>query len=144
MIEPRFVGIVIEYLIAQEGEEEKFTNLFVAAKCLAEVRNRVVIGSTANKLFEQLKALTKYDLWYYYDRLFDEKDSKLVEEIRTQAITAIATTWKDDSKIKSWLKDCATIDENWYVRRAAVEELAHNFPDDTNTISFLKNCANCR
>ncbi|BAY09257.1 hypothetical protein NIES2098_24190 [Calothrix sp. NIES-2098] len=141
MIEPRFVGKVIEYLIAQQGEEEKFTNLFLAAKCLAEVRNRAVIAATANILFEQLKALTKYDLWYYYDRLFDEQDSKLVEEIRTQAVAAIATSWKDDLKIKSWLKDCATVDENWYLRRAAVQELARNFPDDTDTIRFLKDCA---
>ncbi|MDZ8052688.1 MAG: HEAT repeat domain-containing protein [Aulosira sp. ZfuVER01] len=141
MIEPRFVAIVIEYLISQPGEEEKFTNLFLAAKCLAEVRNRAVISSTANDLFEQLKSLTKYDIWYYYDRLFDEKEIKLVEEIRTQAVAAIATTGKDDLKIKSWLQDCATVDENWYVRRAAVQELARNFQDDANTIRFLKDCA---
>jgi predicted NACHT family NTPase len=141
MIEPKFVGTVIEYLISQQGEEEKFTNLFLAASCLAEVRNRSVMGSNATKLLEQLKGLTKYDLWYYYDRLIDKKDTKIVEEIRTQAVVAIAATWRDDLKIKSWLKNCATVDENWYVRRAAVEELARNFQDDSDTISFLQDCA---
>ncbi|QIR38301.1 NACHT domain-containing protein [Tolypothrix sp. PCC 7910] len=138
MIEPRFVAALIEYLMLQNGEQQKFTNLFLAAKCLAEVRKRSVIGLTANKLLVQLQDLTKYDLWYYYDQLFDDKETKLVEEIRTQAVTAIATTWKDDFKIKSWLKQCATLDENWHVRCAAVQELARNFVDDSDTISFLK------
>ncbi|BAY93198.1 MULTISPECIES: HEAT repeat domain-containing protein [unclassified Tolypothrix] len=138
MIEPRFVAALIEYLMLQNGEQQKFTNLFLAAKCLAEVRKRSVIGLTANKLLVQLQDLTKYDLWYYYDQLFDNKETKLVEEIRTQAVTAIATTWKDDFKIKSWLKQRATLDENWHVRCAAVQELARNFVHDSDTISFLK------
>ncbi len=138
MIEPRFVGAIIEYLMLQKGEEQKFTNLFLAAKCLAEVRKRSVIGLTANKLLERLKDLTKYDLWYYYDQLFDDKETKIVVEIRTQAVTAIATTWKDDFKIKSWLKQRATLDEDWHVRCAAVQELARNFVDDSDTINFLK------
>ncbi|MBD2169162.1 HEAT repeat domain-containing protein [Calothrix membranacea FACHB-236] len=138
MIEPRFVGAIIEYLMLQKGEEQKFTNLFLAAKCLAEVRKRSIIGLTANKLLERLKDLTKYDLWYYYDQLFDDKETKIVAEIRTQAVTAIATTWKDDFKIKSWLKQRATLDEDWHVRCAAVQELARNFVDDSDTISFLK------
>ncbi|OUL24980.1 hypothetical protein BV372_28395 [Nostoc sp. T09] len=141
MIEPGFVGTVIEYLICQQGEEEKFSNIFLAAKCLAEVRKRLVIAATANKLLEQLKDLTKYDLWYYYDHLFDDEEIKVVAEIRTQAVAAVATTWKDDVKIKSWLKDHATVDESWHVRRAAVEELARNFQDDTEIIRFLKDCA---
>ncbi|WP_448268163.1 NACHT domain-containing protein [Nostoc sp. DSM 114159] len=40
MIEPKFVGEILDYLMEQDGEEEKFVNLFLAAKCLVEVRNR--------------------------------------------------------------------------------------------------------
>ncbi len=43
MIDARFVGEILEFLMAENGEDEKFINLFFAAKCLAEVRNRQVI-----------------------------------------------------------------------------------------------------
>ncbi|MEH2261189.1 HEAT repeat domain-containing protein [Nostoc sp.] len=137
MIEPKFVGEILEYLMAQDGEEEKFVNLFLAAKCLAEVRNRSAIASTANKLLNELQDLTKYDLWYYYDpRLYEE--NKLVQEIRTQAVTAIAMTWQESPDTKSFLKQRATQDDNWDVQRAAVKELAKNFKDDPDTKSILK------
>ncbi|MEH1941954.1 MAG: HEAT repeat domain-containing protein [Nostoc sp.] len=142
MIEPRFVGEILDYLMAQDGEEEKFVNLFLAAKCLVEVRNRSNIASTATKLLDKLKALTKYDLWYYYypQRYSDSEETNLVEEIRTQAVTAIATTWQESIDTKTWLKERVTQDDD-YLRRAAVHELAKNFKDDPYTKTWLKECA---
>ncbi|MDF5739283.1 MULTISPECIES: NACHT domain-containing protein [unclassified Nostoc] len=138
MIEPRFVGEILDYLMAQDGEEEKFFNLFLAAKCLVEVRNRSAIASTATKLLDKLKDLTKYDLWYYYDLYQDEEEIKLVQQIRIQAVTAIATTWQESPDTKTWLKKRATQDDNYYVRGVAVQELAKNFKHDPETKSFLK------
>ncbi|MEH1968957.1 HEAT repeat domain-containing protein [Nostoc sp.] len=137
MIEPRFVGKILDYLMAQDGEEEKFVNLFLAAKCLVEVRNRSAIASTATLLLDKLKDLTKYDLWYYYVPHRDE-EAKVFHEICTQAVTAIATTWKESSDTKTWLQERATQDDNWDVRHTAVEELAKNFKDDPDTKFFLK------
>ncbi|MBN3947965.1 MAG: HEAT repeat domain-containing protein [Nostoc sp. NMS7] len=138
MIEPRFVGEILDYLMAQDGEEEKFVNLFLAAKSLVEVRNRSAIASTATKLLNQLKDLTKYDLWYYYDTQRYGEETRLVKKIRTQAVTAIATTWQESLDSKTWLKERAIQDDNWDVRRAAVEELAKNFKDDPDTKTWLK------
>ncbi|MBD2520979.1 HEAT repeat domain-containing protein [Nostoc sp. FACHB-133] len=138
MIESKFVGEILEYLMAQDGEEEKFVNILLAAKCLVEVRNRLLIMSTATQLLSKLKDLTKYDLWYYYDFYHDEEETKLVREIRTQAVTAIATTWQESIDTKIWLKECATQDNDKYVQRAAVEELANHFKDDPDTKTWLK------
>ncbi|MEH2129953.1 MAG: HEAT repeat domain-containing protein [Nostoc sp.] len=138
MIEPRFVGEILDYLMAQDGEGEKFVNLFLAAKCLVEVRNRSAIASTANKLLNKLKDLTKYDLWYYYNFYHDEEETRLVRKIRTQAVTAIATTWQEFPDTKTWLKERATQDEDNDVRRAAVQELANHFKDDPDTKTWLK------
>ncbi|MBD6618730.1 NACHT domain-containing protein [Komarekiella sp. 'clone 1'] len=138
MIEPRFVGEILDYLMMQDGEEEKFVNLFLAAKCLVEVRNRLAIASTAIQLLDKLKDLTKYDLWYYYDLYHDEEETKLAQEIRTQAVTAIATTWQESLDTKTWLKERATQDDSASVRRAAVQELAQNFKDDLDTKTWLK------
>ncbi|BCL38730.1 HEAT repeat domain-containing protein [Nostoc sp. MS1] len=141
MIEPRFVCEILEYLMAQNGEQDKFINMFLAAKCLAEVRNRLLVVSTANKLLQQIKALTKYDLDYYYQPYLDEEETQLVQEIRTKAVTSVATTWKDDSETLPWLQQLATSDERDYVRRVALQELARSFKDDPDTLSWLKKCA---
>ncbi|BAT53152.1 putative signal transduction protein containing Nacht domain protein [Nostoc sp. NIES-3756] len=141
MIEPRFVCEILEYLMAQNGEQDKFINIFLAAKCLAEVRNRLLVAATATKLLQQIKALTKYDLGYYYQPYLDEEETQLVQEIRSQAVTSVATTWKDDSETLPWLQQLATSDERDYVRRVALQELARSFKDDPDTLSWLKKCA---
>ncbi|MEH2399281.1 HEAT repeat domain-containing protein, partial [Nostoc sp.] len=140
MIDAKFVGEILDYLMAQDGEEEKFINLFLAANCLAEVRNRSVIASVANKLLNKLKDLTKYDLWYYYS-LRDKEETKLIQEVRTQAVATIAAIWKDNSDTLHWLKNRATADNQEYVRGAAIEALASNFKEDPDTRSFLKDRA---
>ncbi|MEH2037724.1 NACHT domain-containing protein, partial [Nostoc sp.] len=138
MIEPRFVGDILDYLMVQDGEEEKFVNLFLAAKCLVEVRNRSAIASTATKLLNQLKDLTQYDLWYYYNPQRYGEETRLVKEIRTQAVTAIVTTWQESPDTKTWLKQYATQDDNKYVRGVAVKALGWNFKDDPDTKIWLK------
>ncbi|MEH1787442.1 MAG: HEAT repeat domain-containing protein [Nostoc sp.] len=138
MIEPKFVGEILDYLMAQDGEEEKFVNLFLAAKCLVEVRNGSAIASTANQLLEKLKDLTKYDLWYYYNPQRYGEETQLVKKIRTQAVIAIAMTWQESPDTKTWLKQRATQDDNWFVQSGAVEELANHFKDDPDTKTWLK------
>ncbi|WP_371819359.1 HEAT repeat domain-containing protein [Tolypothrix sp. PCC 7910] len=138
MIEPKFVGEILDYLMVQDGKREKFINLFFAAKCFAEVRNRSVIASTANELLDKLKALTSYDLWYYYDPIFANEEIKLVQEIRTQAVEAVATIWQEHLDTKTFLKHCATLDNHEYVRSVAIRELAKNFKDDPDTKTILK------
>ncbi len=140
MIDPKFVGEILDYLMVQDGEEKKFINLFLAAKCLAEVRNRSVIASVANKLLNKLKDLIKYDLWYYY-KPDKYEQTKLVQEVQTQAVATIAAIWKDNSDTLHWLKDRATADNQWNVRYAGIEALASNFKDDPNTRLFLKDRA---
>ena len=39
MIDAKFVGDIISYLMEQDGEEKKFQNLFLAGKCMSEVRS---------------------------------------------------------------------------------------------------------
>ncbi|OZH55062.1 NTPase, partial [Hydrocoleum sp. CS-953] len=136
MIDAKFVGDIISYLMEQEGEEEKFQNLFLAGKCLFEVRSRQSIGDVGNRLLKRLKDLTSYDLGYYYKPYgsisFDDyysqeiyqKNVALVGEIRTKAVEVVATTWRDDNSTYIWLKQRVVSDENWNVRREAVREIA--------------------
>ncbi|MEG4149254.1 HEAT repeat domain-containing protein [Microcoleus sp. Pol12B5] len=139
LIAGKFTGKLIEFLIEQEGEAKNFSNLFLAAKCLDEVRERKEIVAVEGQLLERLKELTKYDLNYYYEA--DEEEGTLVAEIRTQVVSAIAYTWKDDAKTLPWLKQQAQFDEDSDVRRAALQELARGWKDDPETLHWLKQLA---
>lgn len=139
MVELKFAGEIIDYLMAQNGEEQKFINLFLAAECLAPVTNRSVISLTATQLLNQLKGLTKYDLNYSY--VLSDKETRLVFEICTKAVAAIATTWKDDPDTLPWLKSRTHSDKNSTVRQAAVHALAQGWKDDPDTLPWLTSLA---
>jgi len=136
MIDTSFAGEIIDYLMALDGEAETFINLFLAAKCLSDVRNHSVVETTAIQLLNQLKGLTQYELNYDYELCEDELD--LVYAIRIKAVGAVATAWKDDPDTLPWLKQRAQADDNWLVRSVAVHELARGWKDDPDTLPWLK------
>ncbi|HEY9650829.1 MAG TPA: NACHT domain-containing protein, partial [Coleofasciculaceae cyanobacterium] len=134
MINAKFVREIIDYLASQKGESENFSNLFLAAKCLSELRNRAELPSTVNQLFKQLKQLIDYGniisidysaSFFYWDR--DREHNNRITKIRTQAVAAVATTWKDDPDTLPLLKQRATTDDHEDVRGAAVQELARGW-----------------
>ncbi len=57
MLESKFVGEIIEYLIEQDGESANFANLFLAADCLVEVRNSSTLANYSNSLLERFKEI---------------------------------------------------------------------------------------
>jgi predicted NACHT family NTPase len=143
MIEPKFVGEILEYLMAQNGEGEKFSNLFLAAKCLSDVRNRTASASIATQLIERIKGLINYDnvsLKTAYTRDAQIYYTQVIS-IRTKAVAVVATTWKDDPNTLSWLKSRATEDKDEIVRGIAVHNLAQGWKDDPEILSFLKTSA---
>ncbi|MEG5065487.1 HEAT repeat domain-containing protein, partial [Microcoleus sp. B3-A4] len=153
MVDAKFTGEVLEYLIGENGEAEKFSNLFLAAECVCEVKNRNDIAAIASKLRERVKELTKYEnssastpqeddnlVWEIRRQAVPapQEDDNLVYEIRRQAVAAVAATWKDDPETLPWLKQRAQSDDDWAVREAAVQELARGWKDDPETLPWLK------
>jgi predicted NACHT family NTPase len=146
-IDVKFVGEIIEYLMDIDGEEEKFRNVFLAAGCLREVRERKSgdIYALDRRLLGIVKGLVSYG-FYKEQRLFDyneyiEADNKNIREIRTQAVMTIASVWNDDPDTLIWLKQLVQSDDDWRVQSAAVRELARNFKDDEETLPWLKKIA---
>ncbi|MEG4407375.1 HEAT repeat domain-containing protein [Microcoleus sp. MON2_D5] len=142
LIDGRFTGKLIEFLIEQSEEFENCQSLFLAAKCLNEVRDRKIIAGIDSELLERLKELTKCALSEQSIGLHvNGKEIELVREIHTQAVSAIAFTWKDDPKTLLWLKQLAESDDNWGVRYSAIQELAWGWKDDSETLPLLKQLA---
>jgi hypothetical protein len=123
MIDTSFAGQIIDYLMALDGEAQKFINLFLAAECLSEVRNRTEIKVSATKLLNQLK-----DLIQYFKKL---TPSKLV--------SLIANTWKDELDTLPWLKACTFLEEvDSSLQQTAIKEIARGWKDDFHTLPWLK------
>jgi predicted NACHT family NTPase len=139
MIDAKFTGEILDYLMAQNGEEKKFINLFLAAKCLSEVRNRTAIAKNATELLNRIKGLIKYDLNYHYEPFSEE--TTLIYGLRSQAIATVATVWKDDQETLPILKSLAQTDDHWAVRLAALQELARGWKNDPETLTILKSLA---
>jgi predicted NACHT family NTPase len=135
VINVKFVAEIIDYLMGIDGEEKKFSNLFLAAGCLAEVRERKNqdIYAQDRKLFKVINNLIGYGFYREITSL-----NKNVTDIQTLAVRTIVITWNDDPNTLPILKKRAQTDDNWNVRRAAVQELARNFKNDPNTLPILK------
>jgi predicted NACHT family NTPase len=138
MLDANFTGKILEYLIDENGEAEKCSNLFLAAQCVSEVKNRNDIAVIASKLRDRVKELTKYG--NITASSSSEYDS-LVYQIRRQAVAALAATWKDDPETLPWLKQLAQSDHDGDVRSSAVKQIARGWKDDPETLPILKQWA---
>lgn len=137
MIDERFLGEIIEYLLTQADKSRKFINLFLAAECLLEARNRSTIKEMANSLLKYLK-----DLVYYY-KPFEEyhnDGSRAVDGniayICSRAIKAIKNTWMGDVVVMNWLEKVAQSD-NWVVKLEAAEAFS-DWKENPERFSWLK------
>ena len=134
MIDTSFAGEVIDYLMALEGEKEKFVNLFLAAECLLEVRNRNATLSVDIKLLNCLKKITEYG---EYELTTSSKEDPFFKN-RTQAVAVIASTWKNDPNTLVWLKACTQSHKYWSVQQHAMQQIAKGWKDDPDTLPWLK------
>jgi len=133
MIEPKFAGDIIEYLIKLHDEGEKFIILSLAARCLVEVRNRSVIASTANKLIKQIK---------YHAQADNDGD------VRRAAVQALASNFKDEPGMFEVFYNCAVNDpfkrkEDYEdnPRQIALLAIIKQYPDYPQTLPLLRDRA---
>jgi ABC-type cobalamin/Fe3+-siderophores transport system ATPase subunit len=136
MIAPRFVAEILDFLLQQQDPEQTCQHVFLAARCVGEVRKRGELGTVAASVRQRIQTLVGFDLNYYYEPWEPETDK--VRFIRTQAVALIAQSWSEDLETRAWLKARAQSDENWAVRQAAVRELARGWKDDPETLPILK------
>ena len=130
MIDSKKGGEIIEYLMAQDGERNKFKNLFLAAYCLSEVRNRYEIKSTDTELLNCFKNLIHYD-----------QNRNRFRYSRLGAVVAVATHWQDHPDSLPLLQESARSDKDSWVRRTAIEQLVKGYQDHPDTLAILQKSA---
>jgi predicted NACHT family NTPase len=139
MIDTSFAGQIIEYMITLNGEADKFINLFLAAECLSEIRNRSSINAADIHLARRIKELINYGEVTSTPLFVEERE--LVDGIRSQAVSVIATIWKDNPETLPWLKTCAQSNDGLRTRTAAVQAVIDGWKDDPETLQWLKTLA---
>jgi energy-coupling factor transporter ATP-binding protein EcfA2 len=138
MIDARFAGNLINFLLDQSNNKDEFLNIFLATSCFSEVRERGKITSVSDKLLDKLKYLVKFDFNFDYKPYSREANS--VSEIRIKAVKAISDTWAKSHDIRLWIKDRALNDDDFTVRQIALREMSlkwKELPDTFNTLKLL-------
>ncbi|MGD1913542.1 MAG: NACHT domain-containing protein [Rivularia sp. (in: cyanobacteria)] len=134
-LDVKFVGEIIEYLIGIDGEEDKFRNIFLAAGCLAEVRNRSTLKSIDIQLLHTLKTLLEDR---YNKKTLTEAEFFINGNLCSHAISAIANTWKDSPETLPWLKKIANYTRSWQVCQSIINELVKEWLNEPDILLKLK------
>ena len=128
---------LIRFLMKQDSGKCEAANLMLAAGCLGEVRNRGMVQSTDEALWEQFvnEAIR-------YDAPPGEPRRKLYEliPIRDYAAQLIAVVWRS-TKALVWLRSAATTDSDPLLRSAAMHELVRGWKDDPETLVIVRSLA---
>jgi len=141
LIDAKFTGEIIEYLLAQTVDRNEFlgvydclkkeglSNLLLAANCFAEVRNRAAIASTSIYLLKTLQQEVKGHSY------------QLDLESATALTALIATLWQENPETLSWLKGCLRFHSSPYVPPSAIRAIAQAWKNDPDTLLWLKSYA---
>jgi predicted NACHT family NTPase len=136
MLAPRFVAEILDWLLARPDPEDARPHVFLAARCIGEVRRREELGSVERRVMARARSLTLFDLRHSYKERSDEQTT--VTGIRARAVQVVAAVWRETADTRTWLKARAQSDETANVRSMAVQELARGWKDDPETVLWLK------
>ena len=136
MLAPKFLGEILEWLLARPDPDEVCHHVFLAARCIGEMRRREELGDVEKQVFERATALTHFDLSRYYEP--GKAEAATVTSIRTRAVEMVAMVWREMADTRDWLKARAQSDQDADVRQSAVQELARGWKDDPETLPILK------
>jgi hypothetical protein len=150
LLEPKFAGQLIEFLMEQEVErgdyldnnrldwedekdrkyavKEAFLHLQLATECFAEIRNPQSIDSTATKLKEKLKN----EIESQSEILLNYQSTELI-------LYSIAQHYHKEPDILPWLQEIALTDRNQYTRSRAVRAISKYYHHEPDLLNWLKN-----
>lgn len=150
MIEAKFTSQIVNYLINQDGEQKEFINLFLAAKCLSEMKSHLENLSICIKLLNYISINDngRSSTWGLSGGKFTDSSSKInMHSNLTKAVAAVVTSWKHYTEIFSWLKDVAQTyiqsgsQDTGFVTATVIQKLAEGWKDDPDILPILKTCA---
>jgi predicted NACHT family NTPase len=132
---PRFVKEILDWLLQQQDPNQSCNHIFLAARCVSEVRNRGELGSTEESVMQCTRDLANFGLGNSSPPMSFGEFSH-VNAVPEQAVELVADVWKDNKETLPWLKELAQSHQNADVRSNAVAFL--DWKDDPDTQTILK------
>lgn len=139
MLAPRFVAPLIQHLLSQPDPEHTCQAVFLAARCVAEVRKPDDLGPAAAQTLERIKALVRFRFpfaegdqagdWYHY--------KERLKTTRRRAVELSVSCWRNRSELFLWLKSLAEHDRDEDVRVSAMRELVRGWKSVPETRALL-------
>jgi len=110
MIAPNFVTEILEYLLQQPDLQQTCHTIFLAARCVGEVRKPNELGSITGEVLDRVKALVRFNLNFFYQEWYQEwEEAQRVTPIRTRAVSMVSLIWRDAGDTRAWLKARAPV-----------------------------------
>jgi DNA-binding Xre family transcriptional regulator len=104
----------------------EMSNLFLAANCFAEVRNKQKISSTSTQLMRRIQCEIEKGNSY-----------PIGAEMATMLIFLLATIWQDNCETLLYLKKCLAASSS-VIRNAAIQSISQIWQDDPATLQLLR------
>ncbi len=155
MIDSKFAGEIIEFLMYLPTKSGEYGNLLMAAQCLSEVRNRTTIKSIDSKLLKCMQKVIASNfkleqgdeflysiavIWKDNENILAwfEKEIYNNKQYRTRAnaLQAIVKVFKNDYVLNIF-KVSALIDKTITVRKLAMENIVEYWSDNSDVLYFL-------
>ncbi|WP_414624347.1 NACHT domain-containing protein [Calothrix sp. CCY 0018] len=166
MIDARFVGEIIEFLIEQNGIGDDFINIYVANECFKQVKNPSNLNSIVHLLFKFIFKSINYIIQEYsmievnFERICIKVISWITTDFKTHPETLpllkklIDSTTVEINRLNDlpdddgypynhddYLDDddVVRIDQIETIQKVALQELVKGWKDDPDTLPMLKN-----
>ena len=136
MLDAGVVAEVVEWLLAKPDDDYTCHHLFLAARCVGEVRSRAELGAVSQRVLERMQALTMVGVVLHMERR--GAGWSVVRGLSCRAVEAVATVWRNEPSVLMWLRECAQSARGAEVRQSAVQELARGWKDDPETLAIVK------
>ncbi len=139
---PKFVAEILDWLLQQPDPDQTCDHIFLAARCVGEVRNRGELGSVEERVRQATKDLVGFDLGYSSTPMSRSENVLQSYAVLKQAVRLVSEVWKDSKETLPWLKKCAQSDGHTYeptlVRISAMMALVTGWFEDPDTRTILK------
>jgi hypothetical protein len=144
-IAPKFLKDILVWLVEQPDPGGTCQNIFLAAQCVGEVRNRATLEGVENTVLDNLKMLAQSSLDLYL-RQSGQVDVSRVgtvfqEPTEQQAIRLVSMIWQDDPETKAWLYCLAASSDNPITGFCALDVLLTRFKDDADVLDLIRSLA---
>jgi hypothetical protein len=140
-IAAKFLKDILVWLVEQPDPSGTCQNIFLAAQCVGEVRNRATLEGVDNTILDNLKMLAQPNLDLFLRQSCQVAIDFFQQPTEQQAIRLVSMIWQDDPETKAWLYSLAESSESPVTGFSALDVLMTRFKDDSDLLGAVRSLA---